>query len=81
MYTNLIQAFSRTNRTYPGKEKGLILTFRKPETMAKNVEEATLLYSNDNTDDSGLIYPSYEESKRKFDREHHLNSISLSKGR
>ncbi|MDE8173698.1 hypothetical protein PT093_08750, partial [Erysipelothrix rhusiopathiae] len=36
--------------------------------MAKNVEEATLLYSNDNTDDNGLIYPSYEESKRKFDR-------------
>lgn len=67
-YANLIQAFSRTNRTYPGKEKGLIVTFRKPKTMAKNVEEATLLYSNDNTDDNGLIYPSYEESKRKFDR-------------
>ncbi|GEK34521.1 hypothetical protein KSI01_20540 [Kurthia sibirica] len=31
-YTNLIQAFSRTNRTCPGKTKGLIVTFRKPFT-------------------------------------------------
>lgn len=29
-YANLIQAFSRTNRTYPKKEKGLIVIFRKP---------------------------------------------------
>lgn len=68
VYANLIQAFSRTNRTYPGKDKGLIVTFRKPETMKKNVEDATLLYSNENNRDSGLIYPSYEESKRKFDK-------------
>lgn len=32
-YAGLIQAFSRTNRTYPGKTKGLIMTFRKPWTM------------------------------------------------
>src|SRR5699024_2813912 len=36
-YANLIQAFSRTNRTYPGKSKGLIVTFRKPMTMEHNV--------------------------------------------
>lgn len=64
-YANLIQAFSRTNRTYPGKEKGMIVTFRKPKTMEYNVGEATRLYSNEQ-EDNGLIYPSYSETYKKF---------------
>src|SRR5690625_3919914 len=64
-YANLIQAFSRTNRTYPGKEKGLIVTFRKPHTMEYNVEEATKVYSNEE-EASSLIYPTYEQSKKRF---------------
>ena len=64
-YAGLIQAFSRTNRTYKGKEKGLITTFRKPATMKDHVFAATRLYSQANNNDS-LIYPTYEESKKKF---------------
>ena len=68
-YANLIQAFSRTNRTYPGKEKGLIVTFRKPHTMEYNVQEATKVYSNED-EASTLIYPTYEESKKRFKKAH-----------
>ncbi|MDD9265141.1 type I restriction endonuclease subunit R [Bacillus toyonensis] len=65
-YANLIQAFSRTNRTYPEKTKGLIATFRKPHTMEKNVADATKLYS-EAKEESGLVYPTYEESKKRFE--------------
>ncbi|MEK4925035.1 HsdR family type I site-specific deoxyribonuclease [Cytobacillus sp. FSL R5-0569] len=68
-YANLIQAFSRTNRTYPGKTKGLIVTFRKPWTMEKNVEEATKLYS-DKQEETNLVYPTYDESKKRFKKAH-----------
>ncbi|MFC4025577.1 type I restriction endonuclease subunit R [Oceanobacillus longus] len=68
-YANLIQAFSRTNRTYPEKEKGLIVTFRKPHTMEYNVQEATKVYSNEE-EASTLIYPTYEESKKRFKKAH-----------
>ena len=64
-YAGLIQAFSRTNRTYKGKDKGLITTFRKPATMKEHVYAATRLYSQTNNN-SSLIYPTYEESKKKF---------------
>lgn len=64
-YANLIQAFSRTNRTYPGKTKGLIVTFRKPHTMQYNVEEATKLYS-EVQEQNNLVYPRYDESKKNF---------------
>lgn len=64
-YAGLIQAFSRTNRTYPEKNKGLIVTFRKPNTMEQNVANATKLYSESN-EESGLIYPTYDESKKRF---------------
>lgn len=64
-YAGLIQAFSRTNRTYPEKTKGLIVTFRKPATMEENVSKATKLYS-EAQEESGLIYPTYEESKKRF---------------
>lgn len=68
-YANLIQAFSRTNRTYPGKTKGLIVTFRKPSTMEQNVQDATKLYSNEN-DETKLVYPTYDESKKRFKKAH-----------
>lgn len=64
-YANLIQAFSRTNRTYPYKTKGMIVTYRYPETMAKNVEDATILYSREQ-EKSSLIYPDYQKSKTRF---------------
>ena len=68
-YANLIQAFSRTNRTYPGKTKGLIVTFRKPWTMEYNVEEATKLYSHEQ-EESNLVYPTYKDSKKRFKKAH-----------
>ncbi len=68
-YANLIQAFSRTNRTYPGKTKGLIVTFRKPYTMEQNVKDATKLYSEEQ-EESTLVYPTYDESKKRFKKAH-----------
>ncbi|NTU27292.1 type I restriction endonuclease subunit R [Bacillus tequilensis] len=68
-YANLIQAFSRTNRTYPGKTKGLIVTFRKPSTMEQNVKNATKLYSHAQ-EESSLVYPTYDESKKRFKKAH-----------
>jgi len=68
-YANLIQAFSRTNRTYPGKSKGLVVTFRKPHTMELNVQEATRLYSKAQ-EETNLVYPTYEESKKRFKNAH-----------
>lgn len=68
-YANLIQAFSRTNRTYPGKKKGLIVTFRKPSTMEQNVEDATKLYS-EAQEESELVYPTYDKSKKRFKKAH-----------
>ncbi|AFI30685.1 MULTISPECIES: type I restriction endonuclease subunit R [unclassified Bacillus (in: firmicutes)] len=68
-YANLIQAFSRTNRTYPGKTKGLIVTFRKPFTMEQNVKNATKLYSHAQ-EESSLVYPTYYESKKRFRKAH-----------
>lgn len=68
-YANLIQAFSRTNRTYPEKKKGLIVTFRKPFTMERNVEEATKLYSLEQ-EETSLVYPTYDKSKKRFKKAH-----------
>jgi type I restriction enzyme, R subunit len=70
-YANLIQAFSRTNRTYPypEKKKGLIVTFRKPSTMEKNVIDATKAYSEEQ-EESTLVYPTYDESKKRFKKAH-----------
>lgn len=68
-YANLIQAFSRTNRTYPKKTKGLIVSFRKPHTMEQNVADATKLYS-EAKEETNLIYPTYDKSKKKFNGGH-----------
>ncbi|MED1204212.1 type I restriction endonuclease subunit R [Heyndrickxia acidicola] len=70
-YANLIQAFSRTNRTYPGKTKGLIVTLRKPSTMEQNVKDATKLYSQEQ-EESNLVYPTYDQSKKRFKKAHKL---------
>lgn len=68
-YANLIQAFSRTNRTYPDKKKGMIVTFRKPATMERNVQEATKLYSHEQ-EETNLVYPTYKETKKRFTKAH-----------
>ncbi|MBN8234921.1 type I restriction endonuclease subunit R [Halobacillus kuroshimensis] len=68
-YAGLIQAFSRTNRTYPEKTKGLIVTFRKPFKMEEKVAKATKLYS-EVKEESGLIYPSYDTAKKRFKKAH-----------
>ncbi|WP_459777931.1 type I restriction endonuclease subunit R [Allocoprococcus similis] len=46
-YENLIQAFSRTNRLFNVSEKpfGIIKYYRRPNTMAKNIEAAVEAYS------------------------------------
>lgn len=77
-YANLIQAFSRTNRTYPEKTKGMIVSFRYPFTMEKNVEEATRLYSH-KQEKAGLIYPTYEESRKQFIKSYNEFQIILDK--
>ncbi len=69
-YATLIQAFSRTNRTYPEKAKGLIVTYRQPYTMEQNVQDATRLYSQAQ-EESHLIYPTYSESKKKYEEAYH----------
>lgn len=47
-YENIIQAFSRTNRLFgPDKPFGTIRYYRKPHTMAKNIDDAVKLYSGD----------------------------------
>lgn len=48
-YEDLIQAFSRTNRVFPGNEKpfGVIRYYRRPHTMRQNVDDAVRLYSGD----------------------------------
>lgn len=44
----IIQAFSRTNRLFgPEKPFGTIRYYRKPHTMARNIESAFKLYSGD----------------------------------
>lgn len=47
-YARVIQAFSRTNRLFgPDKPFGTILYYRRPHTMAQNIEDAIRLYSGD----------------------------------
>lgn len=48
VYEGLIQAFSRTNRLFgPDKPFGVIRYYRRPHTMARNVDDAVRLYSGD----------------------------------
>ena len=65
VYERLIQAFSRTNRLY-GEEKpfGTIRYYRKPHTMARNIEDAFKLYSGDKP--LGLFADKLEKNLRKM---------------
>ena len=63
-YQKLLQAFSRTNRTYSGKHIGMIVNFRKPKTMAANVRDAIKLFSNEDRDWENLVPKQYAEVKQ-----------------
>ena len=65
-YQKLLQAFSRTNRTYPGKNIGMIVTFRKPKTMSANVRDAIKLFSNEDRDWENLVPKQYAEVKQSL---------------
>jgi len=69
-YHKLLQAFSRTNRTYSGKNIGMIVTFRKPKTMANNVRDAIKLFSNEERDWEKLVPRQYAEVKQNFAKAH-----------
>lgn len=65
-YQKLLQAFSRTNRIYTGKDSGLIVSFRKPFTMRENVRNTFRLFSNEKQNFDQLIPKEYEEVKKEF---------------
>jgi type I restriction enzyme R subunit len=65
-YQKLLQAFSRTNRIYTGKDSGLIVSFRKPFTMKENVQNTFRLFSNEKQNFDQLIPKEYEEVKKEF---------------
>ncbi|MFR0821156.1 MAG: type I restriction endonuclease subunit R, EcoR124 family, partial [Lactococcus lactis] len=65
-YQKLLQAFSRTNRLYPGKDNGMIVTFRKPEIMKQNVADTFELFSNEAQDWIELLPPEYKAVKNNF---------------
>jgi type I restriction enzyme R subunit len=66
----LLQAFSRTNRNHSGKSVGMIVTFRKPKTMAENVRDAIKLFSNEARDWENLVPRQYAEVKQEFKSAH-----------
>ncbi len=66
-YQKLLQAFSRTNRIYSGKDAGMIVTFRKPETMKQNVQDTFRLFSNEKQNFEVLVPKEYAEVRTEFD--------------
>lgn len=66
-YQKLLQAFSRTNRIYTGKDAGMIVTFRKPETMKQNVRDTFRLFSNEKQAFNTLIPREYNEVRSEFE--------------
>ena len=66
----LLQAFSRTNRVMIDKTKGMIVTFRKPKTMAHNVREAIKLFSNEEKEWEKLIPKQYTQVLNDFKSAH-----------
>lgn len=62
----LLQAFSRTNRPFLGKSIGMIVTFRKPNTMAQNVKDAIRLFSNEAREWENLIPKQYVQVRQDF---------------
>lgn len=65
-YQKLLQAFSRTNRIAPGKEYGIVISFRKPATMRKNVEDAIRLFTNQQQNWEALVPQEYVVVKKTF---------------
>jgi len=65
-YQKLLQAFSRTNRTLKGKDVGMIVTFRKPETMKQNVADSIKLFSDDDPNWETLNSKPYNEVLQDF---------------
>ncbi|KUP21143.1 HsdR family type I site-specific deoxyribonuclease [Paenibacillus sp. DMB5] len=65
-YQKLLQAFSRTNRIAPGKDHGIVVSFRKPATMRKNVEDAIRLFTNQQQNWEALMPHEYAEVKIAF---------------
>ena len=53
-----------------GKEKGMIVTFRKPKTMIANVREAIKLFSNEARDWEELVPKQYDEVRQNFKSAH-----------
>ena len=66
----LLQAFSRTNRVMNDKEKGMIVTFRKPKTMINNVREAIKLFSNEARNWEKLLPRQYFEVRKDLESAH-----------
>ena len=66
-YQKLLQAFSRTNRTHPGKDVGMVVAFRKPYTMKQNVEDSIRLFSNDDQNWEDLNPRDYAEILAEFE--------------
>lgn len=60
-YENIIQAFSRTNRLFPGQDKsfGTICYYRYPNEMEQKIKAAVRLYSGEV--EQLLFAPSYDE--------------------
>ena len=65
-FQKLLQAFSRTNRIAEGKEYGMVVSFRKPNTMRLNVAEAIWLFTNQNQNWEALIPREYAEVKEFY---------------
>ncbi|MCL2821376.1 MAG: HsdR family type I site-specific deoxyribonuclease [Oscillospiraceae bacterium] len=74
----LLQAFSRTNRVMRGKSIGMIVTFRKPHTMSKNVEDAIRLFSNEERDWESLIPKPYAKVRQDLDIAHKCYQMAKS---
>jgi len=74
----LLQAFSRTNRVMRGKSIGMIVTFRKPHTMSKNVEDAIRLFSNKERDWESLIPKPYAKVRQDLDTAHKCYQMAKS---
>lgn len=66
-YQKLLQAFSRTNRVYSGKDQGMIVTFRKPTLMKENVAKTFELFSNEKQNFQALIPKEYVKVRSEFD--------------
>jgi len=62
-FQKLLQAFSRTNRVAEDKDYGMVVSFRKPHTMRRNVAEAIWLFTNQNQNWEALIPREYADIK------------------